>query len=789
MPLDQVIVSDDKDQMRLKLTIVAFYMMAVSLLVAFSPTRSTRADSRNAQQNETEQKHLPVRLDLGGQRGLVLFDHKRHEAVVNPDPTYPHKAPAGLACTGCHHTVKDVTELREFQKCASCHKTEGDPANPDDKEGIDLSAREAFHRLCISCHRASEVRASNARFTNVAFTKCSECHDRAADASSFAEQSRPVPPLEPLPAESTTAPAAQEATAEAVDTPVEQPLGFAGPSRIDAPETDSADARAVTDRWRIGMPSDPRFEKGRWYNPYRQNVLKGDYPVFGQHHFMVLTAESDTLFSARRLPVPSDISSQRPDSAEFFGRGGQLFFRQNFVLSFELFKGDTAFKPADYRVRFTPNFNINLLNTQENGIVNIDPRRGANRTDGYVGFQEAFGEIRLGDTSKLLGFLPGLGDRKEGSPFFDSTFIRAGIQPFISDFRGLIFNDFNLGVRLFGQHANNRYNFNAAYFYLLEKDTNSELNTRVNLGEFRDQTVFIANLYRQDTIWRGYTTQFSFHFNNDRPSRHFDENDFLVRPAPVGDVAPHGIKVGYFGWAGDGHIGRLNLNHALYQAYGHDTRNPIAGRRTEINAQMAALELSLDRDWLRFKGSLLWASGDDDPFDDTARGFDAIFDVPEFAGGKFSFWNSQGLRLTQTGVGLVQPDSLLPTLRSSKTEGQANFVNPGLFLYNLAMDAELTPKLKGVLNLNYLHFHHTEPLEELLFQPGIRRAIGIDYGLGVIYRPFLNENTIIAAGFSSLIPAAGFKDIFSSNCFGQGQGCGARPETLYSVFVRLKFTY
>ena len=108
--------------------------------------------------------------------------------------------------------------------------------------------------------------------------------------------------------------------------------------------------------------------------------------------------------------MPSDISSQRPDSAEFFGRGGQLFFRQNFVLSVEWFHGDAAFKPVDCRFRFTPNFNINCLNTQENGIVNIDLRRGANRTDGYVGFQESFGEVRLGDTTRLLPFLRGEGE-------------------------------------------------------------------------------------------------------------------------------------------------------------------------------------------------------------------------------------------------------------------------------------------------------------------------------------------------------------------------------------------
>lgn len=716
-------------------------------------------------------------LDVSGRRGPVFFDHKKHESVFNPDPAFPHKARPGLACIGCHHTVKEVTDISGFRKCSSCHKSEGDPANPDDRDGYDLNAREVFHRLCISCHRASRLRASNERFANATFTRCGECHDKGAATPDIAEKAPPTPPVEePLEDRIRAGPAPAAATAV---TPTDPPRGFAG----SWPESTTGEFARRPDRWRIGFPADPRFERGESYDPYHQNVLKGDYPIFGQHNFLVVTAESDSFLNARRIPVPSDISSQRPESGEFFGRGGQLFFKQNFKLSVDLFRGDTAFKPVDWRVRVTPSFNINYLNTQENGIVNIDPRRGANRTDGHVALQEAFGEVRLGDTTRLFPFLRGRGSRGGKSPFFDTTSVRAGIQPFISDFRGFIFSDFNLGVRLFGNYASNRYQFNAAYFYMLEKDTNSELNS----FSFRDQTVFIANLFRQDTRWKGYTAQFSFHYNNDRPSRHFDANNFLVRPALVGDVAPHGIKVAYLGWAGEGHIGRTNLTHAFYQALGHDTRNPIAGRRTDINARMAAAEVSLDRDWLRFKGSVFWASGDDEPFDDEARGFDSIFDLPEFAGGKFSFWNSQGVRLTQTGVALVNPDSLLPSLRSSKIEGQANFVNPGLFLYNVGLEGEMTPKLRAILNVNYVHFGHTETLEQLLFQGGIRRSIGFDYGVGVLYRPLLSENAVVAAGFSSLIPGSGFKDIYSSVC--AGQGCGEKTSILYSAFVKLKFTY
>ena len=91
---------------------------------------------------------------------------------------------------------------------------------------------------------------------------------------------------------------------------------------------------------------------------------------------------------------------------------------------------------------------------------------------------------------------------------------------------------------------------------------------------------------------------------------------------------------------------------------------------------MGALELSIDKDWLRIKGAAFIASGDGDPFDDKGRGFDAIVDIPAFAGGPFSLWNRQGLRLAQTGTGLKSPVSLLPTLRTNKDEGQRELRQP-----------------------------------------------------------------------------------------------------------------
>jgi hypothetical protein len=570
-------------------------------------------------------------------------------------------------------------------------------------------------------------------------------------------------------------------SAPLLSTPRQVPVGFSGPSGIATwDEQTDDDFVPEPDRWRGGYPlwdrygpdhyltwpyaplDDSPYARGWELNPYRQNVLKGDYPIIGQHTFLNVTAISSSDFEYRQVPTVASPFESPPDPGvqDFFGNPDQFALRQDFSLSFDLSHGDAGFKPSDWRVRLTPIFNLNYLDVNELGVVGPDVRDGEDRFRTYMSLEEWFGEVKLADTS----------------PDYDFVSLRVGSQPFVSDFRGFIFSDINRGARVFGTNNSNRDQYNAVVFDQLEKDTNSGLNTFRD----RDQTIAIANYFRQDFIWPGYTSQLSVHYNQDNGNGLvFDRNGFLVRPDPAGVFEPHQISVGYLGWTGDGHINRFNIDHAFYWALGHDDLNPLAGRDVSINAQMAAAEVSYDRDWMRFRTSVLWASGDHNISNGEACGFDTIMDDPNFAGGEFSYWQRQAIKLL--GVNLVNQFSLVPDLRSSKTEGQVNFVNPGLFLYNVGADAELTPQLRLVSNANFLWFESTNVLEQFLFQAPIHRDIGTDLSIGFENRPLLNDNLILTTGVSALVPGQGFRDIYDPMVGSVG--------TLFATFLEVVATF
>jgi hypothetical protein len=551
--------------------------------------------------------------------------------------------------------------------------------------------------------------------------------------------------------------------------------GFAGASSVLPSEgQETSHFVPLEDRWRIGLPpwdrygrghprlDDYPFAPGNIFNPYTQNFLKEDYPIMGQHTFFDMRLASRTIANFRQVPTPDTPfeSTPTPGQEDFFGNPNGFLFLQYYTLAFELNHGDKSFKPNDWRIRIAPVFNQNYLEVYEFGVVRPDVRDGTTRYRGFATIEEWFVELKLADLS----------------PDYDFLSVRGGSQPFTSDFRGFIFSDLNRAIRLFGTRLSNRDQFNLIVFDQREKDTNSFLNS----FDDRGQEIVIANYSRQDFLWPGHTAQMSFHYDHDQKSIHYDKNGFLVRPDPVGIAEPHEVNVCYAGIATDGHINELNITSAFYYAFGHDTLNPQALQPVDIGASMGAIELSYSPDWIRFRGSIFFASGDNDINDGRGGGFDGIIDNTQFAGGEFSFWVRQQIKLL--GTNLKNLLSIYPDLRATnKWQSQANFVNPGLQLYNVGVDFELTQRTRLVTNCNFLFFDTTNVLESFVFQDNISKSIGTDLSLGIESRPLLNNNWIFRAGLSGLLVGDGFRDLYGN--------LGGSTENIFAAFTDVEFAY
>ena len=518
-----------------------------------------------------------------------------------------------------------------------------------------------------------------------------------------------------------------------------------------------ADQLPVPDRWRLIETLGVVRE--RWFDPYHQNVLKGDrpidraratwLPIKGDDWFFVANAVSDTVLEPRTFPIPNGIqTSERPGSLDVFGRNRSLVFSQTFIAGAALIKGSTAFKPPDVEYRLTLAYNFNHVDVPERRVLDVRPSRPSYRSDAFLGVQEAFIDKHLGNTS----------DR------YDFYSIRVGIQPFQSDFRGFLFNDSQLGIRLFGNRDNNRFQFNLAAFWRLEKDTNSGLNDVTQSP--RDDFVLTANLYRQDFPFVGLTSQISVTYNRNREGDdvQIDHNGFPVRPALLGDLRGRDYDVVYLGYSADGRIGRLNLSASVYAALGEDRNSFFTSAPARIRAGFGAAELSYDHDWMRFRLSGLYATGDGDPYDRTESGFDAIFENPIFGGADTSYWIRQTIPFAGGGraVAVSGRNGILNSLRSSKEEGQSNFNNPGTIFIGAGADFDLSPQMRVSVNANHLWFENTASLQALRMQGAIPKDIGFDLSVATIWRPKATQNIVGRLSAAVLLPGKGFKNLFDN---------------------------
>lgn len=519
---------------------------------------------------------------------------------------------------------------------------------------------------------------------------------------------------------------------------------------------------ALPDRWRI---VEALGYKERWWDPYNQNTWKGDKPISQkgiENWFFAFTGISDTVMELRRLPTPvGGQSADRAGASDIFGEGDQYAYVQNLATEFVVYKGNTVFMPPEIEFRFTPVFNWNRVELDERLALFTDPAKGPNRSDSHVGIQAAFIDYHLRNVSSRYDF--------------DS--LRVGIQPITVDFRGFLFNDNQLGIRVFGNRNNNKYQYNLGWFRRIEKDTNSGLN---DVGApLRDDDVFLFNVYRQDLFVLGFTSQLAIVHNRNREDKeyYYDQNGFLTRPAAIGTEVPRQYDVTYLGYNGDGHMGLFNLSVSTYYAFGEETPSVFTNADSDIKAGFAAFELSRDFDWIRARVSGLHATGDKDPFDDVAGGFDAILENPLFAGADTSFWIRQAVPLVGGGgVALSGRNGVLNSLRSSKDEGQSNFVNPGIHLLGMGADFDVLPELRLSVNANHLFFDNTAVLEVARNQAPIDKEIGWDLSTALIWRPLFNQNVVMRLSYAMLLPADGYEQL-------------ADDEKPYSLLGNLILTY
>ncbi|HEX7948264.1 MAG TPA: hypothetical protein VF495_26600 [Phenylobacterium sp.] len=542
-----------------------------------------------------------------------------------------------------------------------------------------------------------------------------------------------------------------------------------GAVRAPPPEAFPKDEIPVPDRWRLAGALG--VSRPRLLDPYNQNILKGDIPLprkwLGEGWFVNASFISDTVIEPRSFPIPVSVqTTQRAGSLDVFGKDTSLVLAQTFIVAASLVKGSTAYKPPEYEFRVALAGQDNYVDVPERRVLDVRPSHATHRNDAFIGVQEAFLDYHIRNVS----------DRYD----FDS--IRVGIQPFSSDFRGFLFQDNQLGVRLFGNRDNNRFQYNLAAFWRLEKDTNSGLNDVTQ--RIRDDWVFIGNVYRQDLPVPGFTSQLTVVYNRNREGNeiYVDKNGFPQRPALIGNLRGRDYDVTYLGYNGDGHWGRYNLTASAYYAIGEDRNSIFTSRKADIRSFFVAVEPSMDFDWVRVRLNGLYASGDKKPYDNTERGFDAVFENPQFAGSDTSYWIRQTIPFAGGGrlIAINNRNGVLNAIRPTKEEGQSNFNNPGTTLWGAGADFDVTPELRVTTNINHLGFVNTAVLQVDRQEGSIPKSIGWDASVSTIWRPKMTQNIVVRVSGAVLDPGKGFKDLFTN---------AERNKRYYSVLANIIFTY
>jgi hypothetical protein len=302
--------------------------------------------------------------------------------------------------------------------------------------------------------------------------------------------------------------------------------------------------------------------------------------------------------------------------------------------------------------------------------------------------------------------------------------INIGLQEYKSDLIGSIYSDTDLGLRITGKFKGIDWSIYGAN--RVENDLLSDYN---QISDFRDQQIYIGHLQFKigKTLFKP-----SVHLNID------DEGDHKRGRAGNNED----VKALYLGLTTYGPIGPVKLLTGLYGVFGEQDNVSLGGEFGLRDQRIKAFTFYFDVSYPMLEGKftphagLVYASGDNDPLDNTAGGFDAISE-------DVNIWGSNGFviddRLSLGVLGgrtLLRSNSPFPSLRDS--DANSNFVNPGVIATNFGINSLPFEKLSLDANLTAFWWTETETLEAILDALGtpnrLGSSLGVEYNMQANYK-------------------------------------------------------
>jgi hypothetical protein len=382
------------------------------------------------------------------------------------------------------------------------------------------------------------------------------------------------------------------------------------------------------------------------------------------------------------------------------------------------------------------------------------------------------------------------------------TSVRVGLQDYQSDFIGSIYHDTDLGARVYGVLGKN-----IEWSLYGARRMENDLLSGFNDDDDRDQELVIAH-----SMFKIGETLFmpSIHYNNDSEGDH--EHGRTGTPInasglPVtlaGDVEydrkREEVNAFYLGFTTYGPLGPFKMLTGLYGVVGDQENGSVQGvdlRNTARLLRGLSPDKSNDYNIKAFTGyvdiaypvqeSLLlhtgyfYASGDDDPLDNDAEGFDAISD-------EVNIWGDRGVVIDDrlqfhvpalgpfkngksiNSITVVRDDSPYTSLRDS--DANSNFINPGVQAYNFGATSNPLTWLSINSNFTYFWWAHPDTVEEAIAAVNfvntgavnkVNMSQVIGYELSVDANFTLNKKTAIFSGAAVFCPDESLTSIYAEN--------------------------